>query len=227
MMVTGLQFALLGGILLAGGAVLLVWRFLPAHPDLGDVLVRLAPDTSRPGIDADPVDESTTDRLGRWGMRTLPADVWGPIPTQELALLRIPVARFYGEKILFAVAGLLIAPLLSVFLTVLGWQLPVLVPVGGTLVLAVVMWFLPNYNVRDDAKRARVEFARALGAYTDLVALERNAGSGPRRRWRSPPRWVTRGCSAGCGKNSRSRTGRGKRPGMRCSGSRTNWACRN
>lgn len=181
MMVTGLQFALLGGILLAGGAVLLAWRFLPAHPDLGDVLVRLAPDTSRPGIDADTVDESTTDRLGRWGMRTLPADVWGRIPTQELALLRIPVARFYGEKILFAVAGLLIAPLLSVFLTVLGWQLPVLVPVGGTLVLAGVMWFLPNYNVRDDAKRARVEFARALGAYTDLVALERNAGSGPRQ----------------------------------------------
>ena len=35
--------------------------------------------------------------------------------------------------------------------------------------------------MRDAAKLARTEFARALGAYTDLVALERNSGSGPRQ----------------------------------------------
>jgi hypothetical protein len=43
------------------------------------------------------------------------------------------------------------------------------------------MFFLPDYNARDDAKKARVEFARALGAYIDLVALERNSGSGSRQ----------------------------------------------
>ena len=43
------------------------------------------------------------------------------------------------------------------------------------------MFFLPDYNVRDDAKRARAEFARALGAYIDLVALERNSGAGARQ----------------------------------------------
>jgi hypothetical protein len=40
------------------------------------------------------------------------------------------------------------------------------------------MFFLPNYNAIDDARKARLEFARALGAYIDLVALERNNGSG-------------------------------------------------
>ncbi len=39
--------------------------------------------------------------------------------------------------------------------------------------LAVVMFFLPNYNAVDDAHKARLEFTRALGAYIDLVALER------------------------------------------------------
>ena len=43
------------------------------------------------------------------------------------------------------------------------------------------MFFLPNYNVRDDAKKARAEFSRALGAYIDFVALERNSGAGPRQ----------------------------------------------
>jgi len=43
------------------------------------------------------------------------------------------------------------------------------------------LFFLPDYNVRDDAKKARAEFARALGAYLDLVALERNSGAGPRQ----------------------------------------------
>ncbi len=35
----------------------------------------------------------------------------------------------------------------------------------------------PNYNAVDDAKRARVEFLRALGAYIELVALERRSGA--------------------------------------------------
>jgi len=40
---------------------------------------------------------------------------------------------------------------------------------------------MPNYNAIDDAKKARLEFTRALGAYIDLVALERNNGSGVRQ----------------------------------------------
>ena len=40
---------------------------------------------------------------------------------------------------------------------------------------------MPDVNVRDDAKKARREFGRALGAYIDLVALERASGSGTRQ----------------------------------------------
>ena len=47
------------------------------------------------------------------------------------------------------------------------------------------MFFLPNYNAVDDARKARLEFARALGSYIDLVALERNNGSGVRQAMES------------------------------------------
>ncbi len=47
------------------------------------------------------------------------------------------------------------------------------------------MFFLPNYNAVDDARKARLEFTRALGAYIDLVALERNNGSGVRQAMES------------------------------------------
>jgi hypothetical protein len=182
MTITGLQLAVLGGVVLGAGVALVVWRLLPARPDLGDVLGRLSPDTDgHSGRGPDVGDGSAADRIGRWGVRALPGSIWGKPLDQELALLRIPLTRFYGEKLLFALLGTAAAPLLSLLLMLLGWRMPVLLPVGGTLLLAVGLFLLPDYNVRDDAKRARTEFARALGAYTDLVALERNSGSGPRQ----------------------------------------------
>jgi len=180
MMTTGLQLALLGGLLITAGLVLLASRLAPARPDLADALDRLSPEATRPsGVEME--GSSSAERLGRWGMRMFPIAVWGQPPAQQLALLRISTVRFYGEKLLFGMLGLLVVPLLATLLAVLGWRLPVVLPVVATIGLAVGMFFLPDYNVRDDAKQARTEFARALGAYADLVALERNAGSGPRQ----------------------------------------------
>jgi pilus assembly protein TadC len=181
MSVNGLQIALLGGLLLGAGVAGVVWRLLPAHADAADVLARLAP--AKPGSrdDHETAGDALNDRLGRWAWKTMPAALLGRPPAQDLALLRISVARFFGDKIIFAVLGLVIPPMLTLLLTLLGWSPPFLLPVGGTLVLAAVMFMVPNYNVADDAKRARSEFARALGAYADLVALERNGGSGPRQ----------------------------------------------
>ena len=96
-------------------------------------------------------------------------------------MLRIPLARFYGEKVLYAVVGLCIPPLLSALCYLLDLPLPVIIPVVATIGLATGLFWLPDVNVRDDAKKARAEFARALGAYIDLVALERHSGSGTRQ----------------------------------------------
>jgi Flp pilus assembly protein TadB len=177
---TGLQAALAAGALIGAGIVLLVWRFAPAQPDLADTLDRLSPDYARAQTETPPGGDAR-ERLGGWAVRKLPARLWTRTPTAELAILRMPLARFYGEKVCYALAGLAIPPLLATLFALLDIRLPVVVPVGATLVLAVVMFFLPDHNVRDEAKSARAEFTRALGAYIDLVALERNAGSGPRQ----------------------------------------------
>jgi hypothetical protein len=181
MTLTGLQLAVAGGALVGLGVTLLVWRLLPTEPDLREALERLSPQPVRRVGSPAAAQTDGRERLGLWAMRVLPAGVWGRPPTRELAILRMPLARFYGEKVLFAVLGLVIPPLLGVFFTVIGLPVPVVVPVGGAVVLAAVMFFVPDYNARDEAKKARAAFTRALGGYIDLVALERNGGSGSRQ----------------------------------------------
>lgn len=179
-MTTGLQLMLLSGGLVGLGVVLLVLRVLPAQPDLVDTLDRLS--ATRPAAEAAQGHPSSgKERLGLWAIRTLPPGMWVRTPTRELALLRIPLARFYGEKLTFAALGLVIPPLLTWLFGLIGLAFPIVVPAAASLGLAALMFFMPNYNAMDDAKAARLEFARALGAYVELVALERNNGSGVRQ----------------------------------------------
>ena len=158
-----------------------MWRLVPAQPDLRDALERLSPDHARRRTQAVGAGDRHHGPARAVGHEGPARGVWGRTPSRELAILRKPLSRFYGEKILFAVVGLAIPPLLTAFFTLLGANLPFVIPVVATVGLAAVMFFLPDYNVRDDARRARAEFSRALGAYIDLVALERNNGAGPRQ----------------------------------------------
>ena len=176
----GLQLATLSGGLVASGFVLLAARFLPTHPDLADAINRVSSPRSRPAGFIDRA-SSTKERLGSWGLRVLPPGLWARTPYRELALLRISIPRFYGEKLMFAALGLATPLVVTTILTVSGVTLPIQIPALASLALAVLMFFVPNYNARDDAKRARVDFIRALGAYIDLVALERNNGIGHRQ----------------------------------------------
>ena len=200
-MITGLQLAILSGGLVGLGAVLVVARFLPAEPDLADALERVS--TSRPRTPASESAKSSKERLGLWGLRVLPPGLWVRTPSRELALLRIPVAQFYGEKLMFAGLGLVIPPVLVTLFNAFGLSIPFQLPAVASLLLAAVMFFIPNYNALDDAKKARVEFARALGAYIDLVALERNNGIGHRQAMEAAAEvgdsWVFTRLSAGQG----------------------------
>jgi Flp pilus assembly protein TadB len=180
-MTTGLQLVILGGGLIGLGAVLLIARLLPADPDLAEALARLTPSRARATATTSSGTAQGKERIGVWAIRALPPAVWVKTPTRELALLRIPLARFYGDKIAFAFLGLLIPPLLALFFELIGLGFPAAIPAFASLGLAVLMFFLPNYNAVDDARKARLEFTRALGAYIDLVALERNNGSGVRQ----------------------------------------------
>lgn len=180
-MTTGLQLALLAGAFLSVGVVLLIARLIPAEPDLAEALARLTPSRARANTLGAAAKARGKERIGVWAIKALPPAVWIRTPHRELALLRIPLARFYGDKIIMALMGLVIPPLLAFFFAQIGLGLPVAIPAVASLPMAVLMFFLPNYNAVDDARKARIEFTRALGAYIDLVALERTNGSGVRQ----------------------------------------------
>jgi hypothetical protein len=176
---TVLQLAAGAGCLVGLGAAMIVWSLAPAHPHLASALERLDPARTHPAPD-EPAGgrPGPRDRVGLWVQRRAPAVVWGRVPTRELAILRIPVHRYYEEKALYAVLGLLFPVAATMLAWLLGLSLPVVIPVGVSLALAVVLSFIPDYNARDDARKARQEFVRGLGAYIDLVALERAGGAG-------------------------------------------------
>lgn len=180
-MSTGLQVMIAAGALIGLGLAVLAARLMPAEPDLADALDRLSPQRRVP-IAAQPgASTSGRERVGVWAIKHLPPALWVRTPTKELALLRISTARFYGDKLVFAGLGLFIGPALGVFFDLIGLGLPLVIPAVGSVALAAVMFFIPNYNAVDDARKARIEFSRALGAYIDLVALERNNGAGVRQ----------------------------------------------
>ncbi len=171
---TGLQLWMLAGMLVCGGVACLVWFLAPAQPDLSDVMTRLSP-TGRPRRATDTsTDLDLTDRVGLWAQRHLPAGRI-KIPTQDLALLGRPLHVFYGEKVLAVAIAAAAVPLMSLLVWVMV-RFPLYVPVLFTIAAAAFAWSWPNIALKDAAAAARAEFNAALGAYIDLVALERKAG---------------------------------------------------
>lgn len=175
---SALQAAVLTGGLFGLGLTLILSRVLPAQPHLGAALERLAPARGAAGAPGDAQAGGLQDRVGLWVHRHLPGAAALRLPRHELAVLRTPVHRYLGEKALYALIGLLFPTLVAFTVALLGSPLPFAVPLLAGLVLAAVMSFIPDLAVRAAAKAAREEFKRALGAYIDLVALERASGSG-------------------------------------------------
>lgn len=176
---TALQLSLAFGALIGVGLAVMAYVVVPARPDLRDVLTRLSPpQRRRPGAPVPSANPNTEERLGIWAERTLPARLLGVPPARDLAVLRMTPAQFYGKKVLYGVLGLILPGLLTGFLALLGIRVPIVVPVGVTMMLAAVLFMMPSRDIAEEAKKARSDCARALSAYIELCALERNSGAG-------------------------------------------------
>jgi Flp pilus assembly protein TadB len=165
---------MLGG-LAGAGLMLVVAQLVPAQPDLAAALERLS--TQRPSTPS----VGKGGLQGRLGAGLLARAGTLPLvrpPLAELAILRVAPHEFAGEKVLLAVIGLAFPPCLAVLLGVLGVTLPWAVPTAVSLALGALFFALPSLTLQERASKARQEFARAVGAYIELVALERLAGAG-------------------------------------------------
>lgn len=171
-----------GALIVYGIAALVIAWLVPVRVDAAKSLAALAPPKSVVRrVEATGTPSDLVERVGLWGQRVLPDDAWVRTPYRELALLRIPVARFYGDKLVQAACGLLLAPIGAWVLGLVGLRLPPLIVLLAALAFAVVLFFGPNYSVLAMAKEARGDFRRELTSWVDAVAIERASGSGVRQ----------------------------------------------
>ncbi|MER7692404.1 type II secretion system F family protein [Streptomyces sp. NPDC097610] len=169
-----LPVVLTGGTVGAGVA-LLVRELLRPQPALGPALARSAPATltmPEPELDREEV-------WGRWLLGRLERLPGVRIPIINLALLGQGPGQFMLKKVALAALGLLCPVIATIPWIIAGVSLPFYVPAGVGLLIAGLLFITPDLAVRDQAKRAREEFAHALSAYLDLVALKRAADAGP------------------------------------------------
>ncbi|MGW1768224.1 type II secretion system F family protein [Streptomyces sp. NPDC002073] len=159
--------AIVAGAAIGAGAALLVREVLRPAPALGPALRRL--NEPAPVRVEGPV--SRDEQWGQWLLERL-ADLPGVrIPHKDLALTGSTPAKFLLTKVALAAGGLLLPPLSTIPLLLLG--MPLYLPALVGILAAVVLWFAPDLALRDKARRARAEFAHAMAAYLDLVALRR------------------------------------------------------
>ncbi|MBA3019662.1 type II secretion system F family protein [Propionicimonas sp.] len=177
---TTMNLAIFAGLLVGTGLAAALLAFAPTRPALGEFLGQLSPSArlSR----TVPIEVSDyTDRVGVWLMRHLPLSLWVKPPTKDLDLLQIPLHRFYADKAAHAAVGLILPLLFGAAATVLRIPIPFVIPAAASLAAAVALSFLPDMDVKRRAAAARVEFAHALSAYLDLVAIARNSGAQTRQ----------------------------------------------
>ncbi|MFD6274504.1 type II secretion system F family protein [Streptomyces sp. NPDC060209] len=160
--------AVLTGCTIGAGLALLIKELARPAPALGPALQRLNhPAPPRPELTGADRDE----RWGAWLLDHLSRVPGVRVPYRNLALVGQSPGRFMLTKVALGAGGLLLPPLGTLPFLLLG--MPFYLPVGVGLLFGAILWFAPDLALRDQARRAREEFAHAMAAYLDLVALRR------------------------------------------------------
>jgi tight adherence protein C len=85
---------------------------------------------------------------------------------------------FLATKFLLPAAALLFTPILMAYLAFLGFGVSFAVPVYLVLPVAAVFFFLPDIQLRQEARERRRDFRHVVGAFLDLVAMNLAGGRG-------------------------------------------------
>jgi hypothetical protein len=172
--------AVLAGACIGGGIALTIGGLVPVHPDLPSALRRLHTATTSTASPSTPAGgrEQRLAEVAAW-LDTHAPTGWARTPAPDLAVLGWTRQHLLLQKLTAALIGLALPSVVFTMIGLAGFHLGVAVPVALTLAIAVGMSLLPDLAARSQAADARMDFRRAVGAYFDLVALERAAEGGP------------------------------------------------
>jgi hypothetical protein len=168
---------LLAGAITGAGVALLIGALVPVHPDLHAALARLDPRA----VEVDPPEPSGHPRLDRVRDRVLPPLVQALGVRRFAADLHVVAQTPQAlavRKVAYALAGFAVPVLGAAGLGVAGVVLPGVVPAAAAVVLAGVLFFVPDVDLHRRAGAAREDLRRAASVYLELVALERAADAG-------------------------------------------------
>jgi tight adherence protein C len=175
--------ALSAGAALGLGMFLLVLALIPGRPSLARQLAAfdaVYPSATRARrLPGDRGESRVIRRLGAMLARFCAEQGWEfPSLRANLALVGKSFESYLATKLLLAVFGLLLGPLLLAALALGGVRLPFAVPVWAGLLLAMIFFFLPDLELKQKVDKRRRDFRHAIGAFLDLVAMNLAGGRG-------------------------------------------------
>lgn len=166
----------LAGIAVGGGCYLLVRQLLPSMPALRPALQRL--NTAPTPVVEVPAGAPLEQRLGARAQPFLETRIARLTLTKSADLAIVGKARstLLGERLIASAAGLAIAPIAGLALTLGGVGVGYLLPGVAAIGMGALGWLLPDLLLKEQATKARAEAAAAASAFMDLVAIARTAG---------------------------------------------------
>jgi tight adherence protein C len=176
--------ALIAGSIAGAGLFLLVIALTPRRVSLAKQVAafdaarvqRVARPSSYPG---DGKESEVSRRLGQWLARFCAEQGWEfPSLRANLSLVGKSFENFLATKVLLAVFGFILVPVLFAVVSFIGLRLPIFIPVWIALIFGTVFFFLPDLEVRQEAGRRRRDFRHAVGVYLDLVSMNLSGGRG-------------------------------------------------
>lgn len=177
--------ALIAGALIGLGLFALIRALFPTRPGLAARLSSM--DAVRQGAGVSRISIVTTNeevsplrkRLGASAAAFYAARGWELRSTRaDLALLAKSFEAFLAGKCLLAAFGLLAAPILSAWISLMGWGFNLSVPLWSAILLSGLFFMLPDLQIKRDAAARRRDFRHAVGAFLDLVAMNLAGGRG-------------------------------------------------
>jgi tight adherence protein C len=172
--VTGLQLAILAGLLISAGIVLGVRALRPAPPALVAALEQASAEPATVTVALPST--STRDRRDWLPPRVAAAlDGHLGVSDADLKIIGWTRSQLAARKLTLALAGLLAPAFLGLVLLFLGFGGLIVFPVAVGIGIAAVGWLLPTQEAREEASAARLQFRTNLEFFLTLVAGERRA----------------------------------------------------
>jgi tight adherence protein C len=175
--------ALITGAVVGAGLFLLTLALAPRRVSLARQIAAYDSRQSSPRRATSRAASERESEFSRWMGRVLAAfcaeQGWEfPSLRANLSLIGKSFENYLATKVLLAVFGFLIGPIMLLLLSLAGLHISVVIPVWLGLALAAAFFFLPDLEVKQKADARRRDFRHAIGAFLDLVSMNLSGGRG-------------------------------------------------